>query len=383
MRFEQVIGHHELGAKLRAGAQAGRVAHAQLFNGPEGSGALALALAYARYLHCSDPADADACGSCLSCIQYDTLQHPDLHWSFPFFKKDGSDHSLSQSFQAPWRERILQGTYFGQEEWLAAIGADRKQLYISVQEAVELNRKLGLKAFAGGWKVLILWLPEAMRIDTANKMLKLIEEPTDRTVMLFVSEQANQLLATIRSRVQMIQVPRIGMDEAVEGLKFWFGVGEEEARDLLQVTDGNIVRAVRMRGEEGADKDYQLFVAWMRACYTNDAITTVELSDDFVKGGREAMKRFIRYALHMIRQCIVGNYGAQSLVRLTESEREFTTKFAPFIHHGNVLEMQEVLEHAHRDIAGNVNGKLIFMDISARLNILLRKPATTVLSQSQ
>ena len=140
MRFEQVIGHHELGAKLRAGAQSGRVAHAQLFNGPEGSGALAWALAYARYLHCSAPTEADACGQCSSCIQYDTLQHPDLHWSFPFFRKDGSDHALSQPFQAAWRERVLQGPYFGQEEWLSAIGADRKQLFISVQEAMELNR---------------------------------------------------------------------------------------------------------------------------------------------------------------------------------------------------------------------------------------------------
>jgi DNA polymerase-3 subunit delta' len=214
-----------------------------------------------------------------------------------------------------------------------------------------------------------------MRVDTANKMLKLIEEPTDRTVMLFVSEQANQLLATIRSRVQMVQVPRLGLEEAAAGLQTRFAVGEEEARGLLHVTDGNIAGALRMRGEEGTDEDYRLFVAWMRACYANDSVTTVALSDDFAKPGREGMKRFVRYALHMLRQCIVGNYGAQYLVRLTDAERQFAVKFAPFIHHGNVLEMQEVLERAHRDIAGNVNGKLVFMDISARLNILLRKAA--------
>ena len=373
MRFEQVIGHQALGEKLRAGAQSGRVAHAQLFNGPEGSGALALAIAYARYLHCTSRTDADACGSCASCKQYDTLQHPDLHWSFPFFRKDGSDHALSQPFQAAWRERMLQGPYFGQEEWLTAIGGDRKQLFISVQEAMELNRKLGLKAFAGGWKVLILWLPEAMRVDTANKMLKLIEEPTDRTVMLFVSEQANQLLATIRSRVQQVQVPRLDIDMAAAGMETHFGVAASEAANLLHVTDGNIAAALRMRGEAGSDEDHRLFVAWMRACYAHDSVTTVALADDFAKPGREGMKRFLRYALHMLRQCIVGNYGAQTLVRLTETERQFAQKFAPFIHHGNVLDMQELLERAHRDIAGNVNGKLVFMDISARLNILLRK----------
>lgn len=373
MRFEQVIGHQALGEKLRAGAQSGRVAHAQLFNGPEGSGALALALAYARYLHCTSGTDADACGACASCKQYDTLQHPDLHWSFPFFRKDGSDHALSQPFQGTWRERVLQGPYFGQEEWLAAIGGDRKQLFISVQEAMELNRKLGLKAFAGGWKVLILWLPEAMRVDTANKMLKLIEEPTDRTVMLFVSEQANQLLATIRSRVQQVQVPRLGIDTAAAGMESHFGVDAAEASNLLHVTDGNIAAALRMRGEAGSDEDHRLFVAWMRSCYAHDAVTTVSLADEFAKPGREGMKRFLRYALHMLRQCIVGNYGGQTLVRLTETERQFAQKFAPFIHHGNVLEMQEMLERAHRDITGNVNGKLVFMDISARLNILLRK----------
>ena len=156
---------------------------------------------------------------------------------------------LSQPFQAAWRERVLQGPYFGQEEWLTAIGGDRKQLFISVQEAMELNRKLGLKAFAGGWKVLILWLPEAMRVDTANKMLKLIEEPTDRTVMLFVSEQANQLLATIRSRVQQVQVPRLDIDMAAAGMETHFGVAASEAANLLHVTDGNIAAALRMRGE--------------------------------------------------------------------------------------------------------------------------------------
>lgn len=373
MRFEEVIGHRELAAKLRAGAQSGRVAHAQLFNGPEGSGALALALAYARYLHCTDSTEEDSCGACASCKQYDTLQHPDLHWSFPFFRKDGSDHALSQPFQSAWRERVLQGPYFGQDEWLSSIGADRKQLFISVQEAMEVNRKLGLKSFAGGWKILILWLPEAMRVDTANKMLKLIEEPTDRTVMLFVSEQANQLLATIRSRVQQVQVPRLELAEATAGMVRHFDITDSEARGLLHVTDGNIAAALRMQGEAGSDEDHQLFVAWMRSSYMRDSVTTVDLADDFAKSGREGMKRFIRYALHMVRQCIVGNYGAQSLVRLTERERQFAQKFAPFIHHGNVLEMQSMLEKAHRDISGNVNGKLVFMDISAQLNILLRK----------
>ena len=375
MRFEQVIGHGEIAEKLRQGVRSGRIAHAQLFNGLEGSGTLELALAYARYLHCENRNEQDACGSCSSCRDYDRLQHPDLHWSFPFFKKDGTEHATSQPFQAAWRDLLASRPYFGQEEWLQAIGADRKQLFIGVQEAQEINRKLGLKSFKGGWKVLILWLPESMRTDTANKMLKLIEEPTDQTVMLFVSENANQLLATIRSRVQMIQVGRLNDDESARGLEAWFGIDASTSAQLTQVTEGNIAAAVRMHASGGADEDHQMFVVWMRACYSNDTPQTTQLADDFSKTGRESMKRFLKYALHMVRQCIVGNYGAMSLVRLTPSERSFAEKFAPFIHHGNVLELQDLLEKAHQDIAGNVNGKLVFLDLSARVNILLRMAA--------
>ena len=374
MRFDSVIGHADIAAKLRAGAESGRVAHAQLFNGPEGCGTLPLALAYAQYLHCTARSAEDSCGKCTSCKHYDSLQHPDLHWSFPFFKKDGSDHALSQPFQGLWRDRVLTDPYFGQEEWLAAIGADRKELFISVQEALEINRKLGLKSFLGGWKVLILWLPEAMRVDTANKMLKLIEEPTDQTVLLFVSENANQLLATIRSRVQQIQVPRLTESEGAEGMHHRYGIALPEAAQRLHVVEGNIAAALRMGGGSEGEEDHQLFVQWMRSCYAQDTVATVDLADAFAKPGREGMKRFLRYALHMVRQCIVGNYGAHTLVRLTDQERAFAQKFAPFIHHGNVLEMQELLETAHRDISGNVNGKLVFMDLSARMNNLLRVP---------
>lgn len=373
MRFQDVIGHHELGEKLRAGAKAGRVAHAQLFHGPEGNGGLALALAYARYLHCTQPTNDDSCGQCSSCKQYDALQHPDLHWSFPFFKKDGTEQALSQPFQSAWRERMLKHAYFGQSEWLESIAADRKQLFIGVQEAMELNRKLGLKAFAGGWKILILWLPEAMRVDTANKMLKLIEEPTDQTVMLFVSENANQLLATIRSRVQAIHMPRIETHTAAQGLQLHFGIDEKLAKETVRLTNGNLAEALRMIEGGGSNDDHRLFIQWMRSCYAQDTVTMVELAEEFTKPGREGMKQFLRYALRMIRECILGNYGATSLIRLTEEEHEFAKKFAPFIHHGNLLELCDLLELAHRDIAGNVNGKIVFMDLSARVNILLRK----------
>ena len=216
MRFSDIIGYTDIASRLRIGARSGRVAHAQLFDGPEGSGALALARAYAQYLHCEQPTELDSCGICGSCKAHARLEHPDLHWGFPFFKADGQEKAISQPFQLAWRELLLDKPFFGMEEWTHAIGSDRKQLFIGVHEALEINRKLGLKPFKGGWKVLILWLPETMRVDTANKMLKLIEEPTDNTIMLFVSEHYGSLLATIRSRVQTIRVPRLEDAAAAE-----------------------------------------------------------------------------------------------------------------------------------------------------------------------
>lgn len=373
MRFAEVIGHAQIGQRLRTGVQSNRVAHAQLFDGPEGSGTLALALAYARYLHCTDRTDQDSCGECNSCRSYDSLQHPDLHWSFPFFKKDSGEHATSTPFQAAWRLRVLSGPYFGQPEWLDTIGADKKQLFISVHEALEINRKLGLKSFQGGWKVLICWLPETMRVDTANKMLKLIEEPSHQTVMLFVSEHFDQLLATIRSRVQTIRVPRLEDSVAISGLMDRFGTAPGVAQQLGQVVEGNIAAALRLQEGEGAGSDYAIFVRWMRACYGQDSVTMVSLSEEVSKMGREAMKRFFIYSMHFVRQCIVGNYGAMELVRLTDDERAFAEKFAPFIHHDNVLGLQALLEKAHRDVAGNVNGRLVFLDLSAQVHTLLRK----------
>ena len=173
MQFSEVLGQTQISSLLREGARSKRIAHAQLFDGNEGSGSLALARAYAQYLHCANPSESDSCGICDSCNAHRKLQHPDLHWTFPFFKKDGSGRSTSDPFQILWRECMLESGYIGLEDWLSKIGADKKQLFISVDEALEINRKLGLKSFYGGSKILIFWLPETMRVDTANKLLKL------------------------------------------------------------------------------------------------------------------------------------------------------------------------------------------------------------------
>jgi DNA polymerase-3 subunit delta' len=374
MQFAACIGVEETAARLRAGVHSGRVAHAMLFEGKEGSSALGLARAYAAYLHCASPTESDSCGTCTSCKAHAALQHPDLHWSFPFFKADGEETATSGPFLPAWRDLLRAHPYFGLEEWVGALGADKKQLFIGVHEALEINRKLGLKAFNGGYKVLIVWLPELMRSDTANKMLKLIEEPTEHTVMLFVSEHPESLLATVRSRVQAVRVPRLDDAAAAAAIGGLTGLAGDAALELAHATDGNLAAAVRLASAEGATSDHDAFVRWMRACYALDTVALAACAEGFSKDGRESMKRFCLYGLHMVRQCIVGNYGASEVMRLTARERAFAEKFAPFIHHGNVQDLQGAFERAHRDIAGNVNGKLVFLELGFLTHGLLRRP---------
>ena len=373
MQFVDVIGQTSLSARLREGVQSGRVAHAQLFEGPEGSGGLALARAYAQYLHCPDRTKDDSCGICTSCLAHKKVQHPDLHWTFPFFKKDGSGRSISEPFQIAWRELMLESAYVGLEDWLAKTGADKKQLFISVDEAQEVNRKLGLKSFHGGYKVLILWLPETMRVDTANKLLKLIEEPTDKTVILFVSQNADKLLPTILSRLQRVHIPRLSDTEAALGIAKFGKINEEKALSFAHINEGNISAAIRMSTSGEETPDLELFSSWMRACWSRDGVVFMKGANDFAAPGREFQKRFLTYALHMVRQCIIGNYGAESLVRLTGGEQAFLSKFKRFIHHNNVVDITSLLEEAYKDISGNVNAKVVFFDLSVRVHMLLRK----------
>lgn len=376
MRYADVIGHEALGSKLRESVRSGRVAHAQLFEGREGAGALALARAHAQYLTCEQPSSEDSCGQCSSCKAHAKVQHPDVHWCFPFFKADGQEKATSEPHQGTWREAMIEGAYLGVEDWLDRLGADRKQLFISVDEALEVNRKLGLKAFHGGWKIWICWLPEMMRVDTANKFLKLMEEPTDQTVMLFVTEHPDRLLSTIRSRVQRIHVPSLSTEEAVHGLTAQWGMEPALAQSMAHVTDGNVAQALRMARAGESQPDLDRFSAWMRACWSRDGRAMVEGSEAFATLGREGQKRFLHYALHLVRQSIVGHFGAKSLVRLTQPEQSFLANFSKFIHHDNVLELRQALEDAHGDVAGNVNGKLVFVDLSLRVHRLLRTSAS-------
>lgn len=369
----EAIGQDMLAARLAEQADAGTLAHAMLFTGPPGRGGLALAMGLARRLHCTDRTSFDPCGACPACQQHDQFQHPDFHFTFPVVKPAGKDKALSADQLGTWRELLREvGPHFDMEDLRERMAVGNKQPFISVHEATDVLRRLSLTAHAGGWKVQVIWGAQWMRTDTANKLLKVIEEPPRKTVFILLADSTESLLATILSRTQIVPVPPVGSEVIGQWLR-GLGATEEQVVDATGLAEGDLARARRLMAEDAAG-EFAMFVEWMRAAFARDGRKAAKLADSFHDLGREQQKQFLAYALHMLRQCIIGNYGAASAVRLRTSERGFAEKFSPYIHHGNVVDMQAELEKASRDVAGNVYGRTVFLDLSMRMMELLHRP---------
>lgn len=369
----EAIGQDALTQRLARHAEEGSLAHAMLLTGAPGRGGLALALNLARRLHCHHPGPAGACGVCPSCQQHDQLQHPDLHFSFPVAKPPGKDKSLSSDQLDVWREIIADlGPHFDMQDLRERMALGNKQPFISVHEAADILRRLSLTAHAGGWKVQVIWGAHMMRVDTANKLLKLLEEPPKKTLFVLLADNTEALLATILSRTQILTVPPIGPDRIAARLR-QEGADDTAVSDAVALCEGDLAAARRLVRSDAAE-EFTMFVEWMRTCFARDGRKAAGMADRFHDLGREQQKAFLAYALHMIRQCIVGNYGAEKAVRLRAAERAFAEKFAPYIHHANILDMQSGLERAAREVAGNVYGRTVFLDVSMRMMELLHRP---------
>ena len=366
------IGQEALANRLARHAQDGSLAHALLLTGVPGRGGLALTLALAKQLHCQT-GDAAPCGTCPACQQHDQLQHPDLHFTFPVAKPAGKDKALSIDQLEVWRELLMEkGPHIDMVDLRERMALGNKQPYISVHEAQDIQRRLSLTAHAGGWKVQVIYGAQSMRIDTANKLLKLLEEPPKKTLFVLLADNTEALLATILSRTQIIPVPPISAEAIRQQLQAEGGAAEAIS-DAVALCDGDLAEARRLMLSDAAD-EFEMYVEWMRTCYARDGRKAAGMADRFHDLGREAQKQFLAYALHMVRQCIVGNYGAKGAVRLRAAEQGFAKKFAAFIHHGNVIDMQSILERAAREVAGNVYGRTVFLDLSMRMMELLHRP---------
>jgi DNA polymerase-3 subunit delta' len=373
MLFSSIIGQDDIKRRLIQSVTENRISHALLFNGPEGSGSLALAFAYAQFIYCQDRKGDDSCGVCPSCQKCRKLVHPDLHLVFPVALS--KDVRLSDHLIGEFREAFLADPYLTLQNWFGNIGAENKQPVIAVEESASILRKLSLTTFEGGYKTLIIWLPEKMNVAAANKLLKILEEPPDKTLFLLVTENEDQLLRTIVSRTQLIGILKISDSVLTAALQERHGLSQEEAARLAFLSDGSYSAARGLLSEnENAALYLKLFQQWMRACLKFDAVRVIEVVEDISPLKREKHKEFLRYSLGILRECLVLNYADPSLVRLQGEELEFVKKFARFIHAGNCERFIEEINKASASVERNAAPKMLFMDLSFKANELLNVP---------
>lgn len=379
MQFADILGHTEIIQHLRTTVQAQRISHSQLFAGKEGIGKLALALAYAQYISCTNRTELDSCGKCPSCNKFQKLIHPDLHFVFPVVKK-GSLAPVSDSFIAEWRQLLHQNYTFGFNKWLEVMGAENSQATIYTNESQEILKKLNLKSFEAEYKIMIIYLPEKMNTVTANKLLKMIEEPPHKTLFLMVSVEPDQVLGTILSRTQTIKIPQLDDETIANKLVAEYQISKEQAKTLAHSANGSYLKAIELhQATEDNKKHFEWFTRLMRLSYLalKDNSKIVDLmvwADEMAAIGREKQKNFLNYALYMLRENItlnVATNNSSQLVYLGPDEFNFSRKFSEYINPRNIAGMNAELNKAFTDIERNGSARIIFLDMALRITKLI------------
>jgi DNA polymerase-3 subunit delta' len=377
MLFSEVIGQQEIKVKLRNLVEHNRLSHALLLNAPEGAGGMPLALAFAQFMVCKNVSEAgsksnfpfESCGVCPSCIKAAGLIHPDIHYVYPVISRKSGDKPVSTDFISEWREFISQFPYGTIFDWLQFIEADNKQGNISAHECNEINRKLSLKSFESGYKILIIWMPEYLG-NEGNKLLKLIEEPPPDTLFILVTENEAQILPTILSRVQIIQLPRPSVSEIQEALISRAGVSPEQARQLAAVSEQNYREALRQL-QHGQDDWQGLLREWLNAVLKTGPLAQVKWVEEISRTGREKQKQFLQYFIHLLEQAIRLRMSDGSLTDLPDSEKDFALRLNKS---GNLASQQAIIQEINKSIyyiERNANAKMLFHALTIRLYHIL------------
>lgn len=372
MLFKDIPGLDPVKQILRQSVQRSQVAHALLFDGHNGSGALAMALAFSTYINCENRGENDSCGECPSCIKMKKLVHPDMHFIFPVAKTKMQDVATSDAFLPLWRKFIDQSPFISFSEWLDFIEAENKQAIISVDEARNVLRKLSLKSYEGEYKILIIWKPELMNISSANALLKILEEPPAKTLFLLVSDQIDKLLVTILSRTQRIRIPSFSDEEMQQYLSSHYGLNTEKARQITYLSEGDMSTA-RLLMQENVDGRPAFFSEWMRNCYKKDIQQLIKTADIFDGFNKESQKMLLEYSLEMFRDMMISLQDASELVRVPEEEFEFVKNFSRTVNFHSLEIMIQETNDAYFHIERNVRAKMVFLDISFAIANSFRK----------
>jgi len=369
MQFKDIIGQHTIKMHLVQTVKDTRVSHAQLFLGPEGSGSLALAVAYAQYINCENPLENDSCGTCRSCRKYQKLIHPDLHFSYPFFASGEKD--VATVYMDAWRTAFLGNPYMGLDYWRHQLEAGNKQANINIAEAHDIIKKLSLKAFESEYKVLVMWLPEYLQTQ-GNALLKLIEEPPEKTLFLLVSENQDGILNTIISRTQLVKIPKLSSDDTKQYLVTEKAISEDRANEIAFIADGNIQTAVNLL-EEDTHPYFDLLISWLRFVVTDSGLNIIRFcEEDFPRLGRENQKNYLLYTINVFRQVLLTQSRLPQLVLLNGKELDFVQKFSENFKKEQLELAIELLEKTHYKVERNANPKILFLDLSLQLVLIFK-----------
>ncbi|MDH8701207.1 DNA polymerase-3 subunit delta' [Dysgonomonadaceae bacterium PH5-43] len=374
MFFREVIGQKDIKDKLLNSVKEGVIPHARLFVEQDSAGALPLALAYAQYIHCTNKQGNDSCGECPSCKKSLKLTHPDLHFVFPIINKKGTKEAFCDDFLPEWRGFAINNPYGNLGSWLSSIDAANAQGLIYARESSEILRKLNLKAYESDYKIMIIWLPEKLHETAANRLLKLIEEPPQKTIFLFVSEEQDNIIATIRSRTQILAVPPINDEDLAAAISKRYDLSSEDISLIVRLANGSYNKAIEIIESTGSNEAYlDLFITIMRNSWKRDISNMKLKSEEFAAMGRDKQKEFLAYSQKMIRENFLYKLQIQEINYMNRKEAEFSVNFNPYVNENNVIDFMEELALAEKHIEANVNPNMIFFDISMKIAVLLKK----------
>lgn len=374
MYFKDIIGQQEAKTKLLGMFADNRIPHALMLTGPEGSGNLLAAFAFIQYVFCTQKQEKDSCGVCPSCLKTSKLGHPDLHLVFPIAKS--KEIKTSNDLLLEFRECFLENPYITIHDWFNNINAENKQPLIPTEEASSILKKLAYTSYEGGYKVMLIWQPETMNADSANKLLKILEEPPEQTLFVLVCNHPDKLLTTILSRVQQLVFLKLDTEDITSGLVNQFGCQESLAKQAAFMCDGNYREAQLLLQQNDDEHGFlQLFRSFMMISLNFDAIKAVSWIDETARAGREKQKQFLQYGLEIFRDCLMYNFGSVDLVRLSGDEKTFVTKFSKFINHRNYEKITTEFNSSFYYIERNANPKILFMDLIMKTNELINLKA--------
>lgn len=381
MQFSEILGQEHIKNHLTRSADLGRIPHAQLFVGPEGCGTLPMAIAYSQYILCNNQNGENA-GANESCnLKFQKIAHPDLHFVYPTVStEDVKTKPKSLDFIADWRQFLLENRYGGLFDWYSILGVQNKQGEIRVDDAQEILKSLSLKSYEGGYKIMIVWMADKMNTAASNKLLKLLEEPPEKTVFILISENEEDIIQTIRSRCQVLHFNGLSEQIISEALVSRENIEPKLAIKIAHQAQGNYNKALHLLKDDNDEFPFeQWFVVWVRAAFKakgNAAVITdlIQWSEQIAALGRETQKKFLQYCIDVFRQALLFNFEAKDLVYFEPTVDKFTIdKFAPFVNGNNINEIFQELSDAIYHIERNGNAKIILTDLSIKLTRLIHK----------